>query len=354
MPYSQPQAPVANMMSVPDRTSTPATSQQPFSRSSSVQRRQSSVSSTPETAVISTALTPETKRISRINVSEKYTYLHEAEKARPQVYQSPYTPGGGFSPAYLPAPAAAPKARPRGPSMSEEYLMTRTPSEQEQINQNSMETKVKAQQFQQQQQLQRRQSLSQNPTQANGHSRSSSIKQEYQQPQHVQMSAIQQPQPPYQHPSPQLYHDPFTKTQSYQQYSHYSPSYTASSLHNQSNNQLFHHSSTYATQYQQPHTYQANHGQQQAHYQSPQDFQLQLQREAQHSPQGGWLDQFSRGLQNAANQGGSQGLSAYNGASSYGGTGCNTSGGSQGSPLKYEMGGAGTEMLPMMREGGRY
>lgn len=362
-PYCRPQAPVANMMGVPFTTSTPTASQHPFSRPSSAQRRPSSGSGGPGTPIVPTPLAPETKKISRINVSEKYTYLHDAEKARPQVYQSPYSLGGGFTSAYLPAPAAALKTRPRGPSISEEYLMTRTPSEQEQISQNSMEAKAKAQQFQQQQQLQRRQSLSQNHTQGQSHSRSNSIKQEYQQPQHVQMSAIQQPQPSYQHSSPQAYHNPYANSQSYQQYNHYSPSYAASSLHHQSqpyqyqqsNHQPYHNhqSPTYPTQYQQPQTYQTHHSQQQAQYQSPQDFQLQLQREAQHSPQGGWLDQFSRGLQNAANHGGSQGA-AYNGASIYGGIGYSSGGGGQGSPLKYEMGGAGTEMLPMMREGGRY
>ena len=354
VPYSRPQAPVANMVGVPVTTSTPTTSQHPSSRPSSAQRRPSSVASITETPIIPIALAPETKKISRINVSEKYTYLHDAEKARPQVYQSPYALGGGFSPTYLPAPAAAPKARPRGPSISEEYLMMRTPSEQEQISQKTMEAKVKAQQFQQQQQLQRRQSLSQSQTQGHGHSRSNSIKQEYQQPQHVQMSVIQQPQPPHHHPSPQAYHDPYRKTQSYQHYSHYSPSYATSSPHQQSNHQLYYHQSPANPTHYQHHTYQASHGQQQAQYQSPQDFQLQLQREAQHSPQAGWLDQFSRGLQNAANQGGTQAVSAYGGANSYGGMGYSSGGGGQGSPLKYEMGGAGTEMLPMMREGGRF
>lgn len=363
-PYSRPQAPVANMMGVPFTTSTPTTSQHPPSRPSSAQRRPSSVSNATEMPIVPTALAPETKKVSRINVSEGYTYLHDAEKARPQIYQSPYALGGGFSPAYLPALAAAPKTRPRGPSISEEYLMTRTPSEQEQISQNSMEAKVKAQQFQQQRQLQRRQSLSQCQTQGQSHSCSNSIKQEYQQPQHVQMSAIQQPQPSYHHPSPQAYHNPYPNPQSYQQYNHYSPSYATSSLHHQpqphryhqSNHQPYHHhrSPTHPTHYQQTPTYPANHSQQQAQYQSPQDFQLQLQREAQHSPQGGWLDQFSRGLQNAANHGGSQGVPAYSGTSSYGGIGYSSGGGGQGSPLKYEMGGAGTEMLPMMREGGRY
>ena len=358
-PYSRPQAPVANMMGVPFASCTAPTITSPhsFSRSSSTQRHPSSATETP---IEPPALAPETKKVSRINVSEKYTYLHDAEKARPQVYQSPYALEGGFTPAYMPAPAAVPKTRPRGPSISEEYLMTRTPSEQEQISQKTMEAKIKAQQFQQQQQLQRRQSLSQSQTQGHSQNRGNSIKEEYQPPQHVQMSAIQQPQPAYNNPSPQAYQNPYTKPQSYQQYNHYSPSYATSSLHHQQPphqyHQPYHHhqSPTYSTHFPQAPTYQANHDQQQAQYQSPQDFQMQLQREAQHSPQGGWLDQFSRGLQNAANHGGSQGVPAYNGASSYGGIGYSSGGGGQGSPLKYEMGGAGTEMLPMMREGGKY
>ena len=361
-PYSRPQAPVANMMGTPMTTNTP-TSQQPPSRPSSAQRRPSSVFSATETPVAPTALAPETKKVSRINVLEKYTYLHDAEKARPQVYQSPYAVGGGFNSAYLPAPAAATKTRPRGPSISEGYLMTRTLSEQEQISQDSVEAKVKAQHFQRQQQLQRRQSLSKSQTQGQSQSSSNGIKQDCQPPQHVPMSAIQQGQPSYHHPSPQAYHNPYLNAQSYQQFNHYSPSYAASSLHHQSqshqfyqtHHQSYHHRSpAHPTSHQQTQSYPADHIQQQAQYQSPQDFQMQLQREAQHSPQGGWLDQFSRGLQNAANQGSGQGVSAYMGASIYGGIGYSSGGGGQGSPLKYEMGGAGTEMLPMMREGGRY
>ena len=361
-PYSRPQAPVANMMGTPMTTNTPI-SQQPSSRPSSAQRRPSSVFSATETSVAPTALAPETKKVSRINVLEKYTYLHDAEKARPQVYQSPYAVGGGFNSAYLPAPAAATKTRPRGPSISEGYLMTRTLSEQEQISQDSVEAKVKAQDFQRQQQLQRRQSLSKSQTQGQSQSSSNGIKQDYQPPQHVQMSAIQQLQPSYHHPSPQAYHNPYLNAQSYQQYNHYSPSYAASSLHHQSqshqyyqtHHQSYHHRSpAHPISHQQSQSYPADHIQQQAQYQSPQDFQLQLQREAQQSPQGGWLDQFSRGLQNAANQGSGQGVSAYVSASSYGGIGYSSGGGGHGSPLKYEMGGAGTEMLPMMREGGRY
>ena len=350
IPYSQPQAPVANMTNVAVVNRTHTINQQSPSRPSSAQQRPSSVTSTPEAPAILTALAPETKKTSRINVSERYNYLHDAERARPQVYQSPYASGGGFSPAYLPASTAASKLRPRGPSISEGYLMTRTPSEQEQISQDYLEAKVKAQQFQQQQQLQRRQSLSQTHTQGHGHSHSNSFKQDYQHPQHVQMSVIQQPQPLYQHPSPQAYHNPYPQTQSYQQYNHYSPSYAASSLHHQP----YPHQSTATPTHYLHQTYQTNLNHQHAQYQTPQDFQLQLQREAQRSPQGGWLDQFSRGLQNAASHNGSQGSSAYNSASNYGSIGHSSGGGGQGSPLKYEMGGAGTEMLPMMREGGRY
>lgn len=67
-----------------------------------------------------------------------------------------------------------------------------------------------------------------------------------------------------------------------------------------------------------------------------------MQREAQHSPHNAGYDQFIQGIHSAATVSGG------------GGYGYSSGGNGQGSPLKYEFGGGGGEMLPVMREGSRY
>ena len=359
-PYLKPQAPIANMMiGAPAASISTSNNPKPLSRRSSVERRLSTTS-VALTQDILVPPTQETKKVSHLNVKEKYNYLHDAEKARPQIYQSPYALEGGFTPAYLPIPTETLKTRPRGLSMSEDYLLKRTLSEQEQVNRKLSEEKAKIQQEQQQKEAQRR---------SPSHSRSHSLQprcQHEQQIQHLPMSAIQQPQlhqpsSPQAHPS-QNYYEP--NSVSYQQYNHYSPSYATSSLHLQTQAQYYPpsqhqshqlHSPTVQTHTQQSPIYQSF---QQSHqspgglqFQSPQDFQLEMQREAQQSPNG--FENFFRGMQSAAHTmpgvGIGYGSASYSSGGNYG-----SGGGGQGSPLKYEFGSGGAEMLPMMRDPSRY
>ena len=361
-PYSRPQAPVANMTGSAPKASSP-TSQTSFSRPSSAQRRPSGSSSV-------TAPVVETKQVSHLPVSKEYTYLHDAEMARPKVYQSPYAPEGGFTAAYLPLPAAVPKMRSRALSTSEEFLMKRTLSQQERVNKSLSEDRARAQE--EAQALVRQQAQQQAEGHGHIHSRSNNFNQQYHhpQPQHLPMSAIQQPQSSYRLHSPPHYHNPHASANSYQQYNHYSPTYATNALH--------HHQGGPAYQYQLIQNYQqpplhppygkSTPPQQQSYYsppptqvnpgeiqyQSPQDFQLQVQREAQHSSHENSFDHFLKGVHSAAGV-------HHAAQSDDGGGGSNNnwgenggSGNGQGSPLKYEMNGGGGEMLPQMREGSRY
>ena len=353
--FSRPQAPVANMMASAVKTETPVFDDAPFGGPSSASQRQSAVSIPPTPSATPPAT--ETKGVSHLPIPEIYVYLHKAEEARPPVYQSPYASEGGFSAAYLPSPAATSKARPRGPSISEGYLMKRTPSQQEAVNRKVSEDKLKFYEeaqarakLHEQQQAQRRQSF----TQEQAHSRSNSFHNPHpqHQPQHVPLSAIQQPQSSYA-AHPQSYQNPYATGNTYQTYNHYSP-YAPNGFNHTPQT-----SSQYQKlqQYQQPHhqyhhsppAYQSSNQPSTSptglQFQSPQDFQLQIQRDSQqHSPHGGGFDQFLRGVQSAA--GGAQSTEG-------GWKGYSSAGNGQGSPLKHEMGGGG-EMLPVMREGSRF
>jgi len=360
--YARPQAPVANMMSPAPKAITPTTSYNPISRPSSAQRRPSESSLTAASPASSAPIV-ELKGTSHLQVPEEYTYLHDAEKARPQVYQSPYAPEGGFTPAWLPCPTAALKTRPRLPSISEVYLMKRTPSEQVQVNRMLSEDRARAQQQAEEAQKQAQQQVQQeaqrrySQTQTQAHSQSNSLQHQghHPQPQHIPMAAIHQPQPSYQPHSPPHYHSPHSSANSYQQYNPYSPSYATNALHHQPapshqyqslqqyqqpQHQPYH---QHAAASYQPH-HQNNHNQASPaglQFQSPQEFQMQMQRESQRSPVNTY-DSFFRGMQSAAGshtaQPGGSGWESY----SSGGNG-------QGSPLKYEMSGS-QDALPMMRD----
>ena len=360
--YSRPQAPVANMMGSTSKVATPTNEQHQMSRTSSVAMR-SSAMSPPPTPSSTIALAQEIKGVSRLNIPEKFVYLHEAEKARHKVYQSPYAAEGGFTSPYLPLPTNAVRQRPRGTSISQDYLMKRSSSQQEAVNQRIQEEKAIHQREAQEaarQEEQRQAHLRRRESYSSAHSRSNSFQSPYgqPQPQHLPFSAFQQPHSPYstQHTLHQ-YQTPYGASSSYQNYNHYPSPYAThvSKSHSQSPS----HQYQQLQHYQQPqHHQQSYHSQSpiyQTHnhrsptlppeglqFQSPQEFQLQMQREASQTSPHSSYDHFFRGLQNAA-------------ASNYGfghiGSG---SGSGQGSPLANEWNGGGAEMLPVMREGSRY
>lgn len=354
--YIRPQAPVANMMGSTPKAPTPTHEQHQFSRPPSVTRNPSATSLPPTPSAIAAPI-QEKKGVSHLNISKTYLYLHEAEKARPQVYQSPYASDGGFTSVYLPAPTMTAKTRSRGSSISQDYLMKRTQSQQEAVSRRLNEEKVKIYQEAQEtarQESQRKAQRQQSESYGQAHNRSNSLQNPHypQQPQHLPLSAFQHSQSSYSAHSPQSYQNPYMNTNSYQTYNHYSPSYPNSALHNhpQSTSQY-----QQLQQYQQPNhqphhphspTYQTKHqplgSPEGLHFQSPQEFQLQMQREAQHSPHNAGYDQFIQGIHSAATVSGG------------GGYGYSSGGNGQGSPLKYEFGGGGGEMLPVMREGSRY
>lgn len=361
--YPRPQAPVANMMGSAPKATTPAVDHNLVNRPSCAPRR-TSMLSVPPTPTGPTALVPEPKGVSYLKISEKYLYLHDAERARPRVYQSPYAPDGGFTAAYSPIPTAAFKSRPRGPSISEDYLMKRTTSQQEEVSRKIHDEKLKICESRMreaetmsrqvaQQQAQRRQSINHGQS----HSRNNSYyNSHYHQPQHIPMAAIHQPQSSNQAHSPHSYQNTFSTSTSYQAYGQYPLSYTTNPVQPQSQT---------SSQYQQLQQYQQSQLQPFPHhspphqsnshpmvspglqYQSPQDFQHHIQRESQHSSQNGGLDQFYQGMQSAAGYQNGQGANA-------GWSGYSSGGNGQGSPLKYEMGDGGGETLPMMRDGSRY
>ena len=368
--HPRPQAPVANMMSDTSQEQ----GQMPLSTASDPKHLSyPSIPTPPQSATLKTAgvglsRTPSTtassqatKGVSHLDLDPKYVYLHEAEKARPLVYQSPYASGGGFTDTYLPAPAPVPK-RPRGPSISEAYLLARTPSEQGAVNAKMNEDKAKLLQHQRIAK-QRRQSLGQQQLQQ-------PMYQHHQyhqsQPSHIPLSAVQRPSSNHSHSDSKSYFDPpMTQSPPYQPtYSHYpnSPYHTSSyaNSHHQPPDQFNQHHSHYR---QSPTNDTYSQKASPLTFQSPHDFQAQMQREAQHSPaHESHLDRFSQELKNAGHHYSNgdvgstdNGITSqwYTGsASDRRGSASNTNG-QAGSPLKHEFGNGG-EMLPMMDEGRRY
>ena len=366
--HPRPQAPVANMMS-----NTPQEhSQTPLSMATNQRRPSfpnmptSPQSATLKTAGVSMSRTPSittpiqaTKVVSHLDLDPKYIYLHEAEKARPLVYQSPYASGGGFTDAYLPAPAPVLK-RPRVPSISEAYLLTRTPSEQGAVNAKMSEGKAKL--FEQQRiAKQRRQSMGQQQSQQPMYPHH---QHHHSQPSHIPLSAVQRPSSNHSHSDSTSYFDPPMKL---------SPTYQPAYLHYP--NSSYHTSSISNNRHQPPNQFNQHH----MHYrqsptdtysqkasplafQSPHDFQAQMQREAQHSPAHELhLDRFSQELKNAANNynngdiGNTDAMTPqwYSNSESDRRGSVGHAHGQAGSPLKHEFGNGG-EMLPMMDEGRRY
>ena len=361
---SRPQAPVANMMGTPQGyqqlANTPHWDERlPSNPNATVASAppSSSHSETPSSVPVSAQAT---KGISRLNVAEKYFYLHEAERMRPQVYQSPYAVGGGFTETYLPAPTPAAKVRPRGPSISEEYLKKQIASDQDKVTIQMNEDKAKLLQ-RQSMTTQRRQSVGQ--PQQSQHPVYQHHQHHHSKPSHLPMSAIQRPPPNvsnHNNPHAHSYFDahaspPYQSTD----YPHY-PNNTYNPTFNPHHHQPPHQYNQHQTHYAQPAHAQYSHNRppypqhSPLTFQSPHDFQAQMQREAQRSPtHEATFDCFSHELKIAASSNHASSTSAGGGEGQWYGDRRNSIEGQAGSPLKHEFGNGG-EMLPMMPEGRRY
>ena len=333
---TQPQAPVANMMG-----GGTTVAKNPFSRPSSAQKPASAHGNIVEQL-------KKASGASTVPLSDKYIYLHEADKIRPAVYQSPYAQDGGFTPAYQPNPSAVPQGRPKSGSLSQDFLKQCATSEQEGIM---------SQLIREREEMVKRQEKAR---QQDEDQKREAEKRKYQQSvyQPVSMNSMssrmsvqahnlnhQNPTPP---PQPPYYRPPTYQYDSYSAYQNSPPNqYSASTSVNptqalQSPTFASHHSPPTPTP-----NYNYSHSRPPGglQFQSPHDFQMQMQREAQQqewTKSQGSFDHFFRGLQNAAANGGGNG-----GSTGYG----NGGGGQATSPLKVEKGG-GAEMLPVM--GGRF
>lgn len=287
-----PQAPVANMMG---GSATPNVN--PFSRPpSSHQSPPAFAQSTPSLRVATEdACDP---------VVAKYPYLYAAHKQRPKVYQSPFISEGGFTTHYLPNAVKRLTEPLKVPSLSEDFLMKRTVSQQEILRNHKRQIsddKLRHQNDQHQSIVpkQTSQTMAPPPSHTSFHPLQQTTQPPFYPPQNFQ---YEYPPPPPLHPDPQ------------------------SSVFNPT-------SCTLTLQQQQA-------GLQ---FQSPHDFQMQMQREAQQhewarAQQSGY-DHFFRGLHSAATHGHEGHIEV--------GRAITVTGPTQGSPLKYELE-SGGEMLPMM------
>ena len=300
----QPQAPVANMMG----SGTP-TGRNPFSRPSSAQQ------------LLHTLNDPTTQNRSRsasIVALAKYPYLHDAALKRPRVYVSPYAPGGGFTEAWLPNPTAPKPKHSRQISLSQEFLMKRTPSEKEQVKSHTHVRQVSADkailQKQHQEQMQKRQQ---------------ELKQQTQMPPPIPLSLeTHQTMPPHLVHTQPFQYPIYPRPQTYSDYQNPfpPPSHAYPDLLHQDH-----------TPFPSTHSYQPPGLQ----FQSPRDFQLQMQRETQHGKEAGSYEAFLREMQEVGN------LHSHPHRHNSGDSG---GGGDSGSPLRQGMRAAGGEMLPMMRD----
>ncbi|KAL9099882.1 MAG: hypothetical protein Q9163_004674 [Psora crenata] len=354
------QAPVAHMMSTPEVNDVPARGPQLVGERSSSPEEDSAkappAGPTPLTPSIIPASAQALKGVSYLDVAERHFYLHEAERMRPQVYLSPYAVGGGFTEAYLPAPTIAAKPRPRGPSISEEYLLKQVLSEQERVTIQMSEDKAKLL-HRQNKDIQRRQSMDQQqkpqrPVYQQQHQHSP--------PSHLPMSAIEgSPSDAPNHTNPHInsYFDPrasppYQSNSIYPQYPDDTCCATYKTPLHQTPNQYNQHQSHYAQSSRSQYNPDHHHYPQPPPltFQSPHEFQAQMQREAYHSPtQEAAFDRLSQELNTASNNshdggGGRQGQWHGNGGEHDHGL---AESGQAGSPLKHEFGNGG-EMLPMM------
>lgn len=313
-PRLQPQAPFANMMGAK-----PPAVKSPFIPSKSAQQSPTAVD-TP-VAHAKSAQRPSDPFL------EKYPYLREANKHRPAVYQSPYAPGGGFATAWLPNPDAPFPSHAR--TLSQDFLMQRSSSQQEKVSthmrrqsessEQSQKDRIRSQQ-EQLENLQHQRSYDQQPPSQIYSSVPPSISPTYTTMQPSPGGGMNRQHQQYSKPySPPMASNPYSYDLSPQPYTRqYTDPYAVMHASPPPQHQAQQRRPSYGLQYQ-----------------SPQDFQLQMQRESQSGA--GGFDHFFKGLQNAAAVG-------HQRAGSHGGNGTG-----QGSPIKSEMGNGG-EMLPVMRE----
>ena len=293
---------------------------------------------------------PPAKGFSRLDLDSKYVYLHDAEKARPAVYQSPYEAGGGFSEAYLPVPAVEGKPRPPTRSISEAFLMTRTPSEQGTVTARMSEDKAKF--------LQQRMNSNPRPQTMGGPLQEASRgfsqhRAHHSQPPVLPMAAFSRQDSYPSYPSSPSYFDQQLQSPSSVQYPNgtfqpppfHTPTHQLQSRYN-------YHQVSYSRQPAYDQTYSVP----KPSYQSPTEFQRQMLHEAQRpAAHDVRFQEFSQQLKHAATEQvrpPSPTTPWY-----YGSTGHNRGGsggsidlghGHAGSPLRHELGNIGHEMLPQM------
>ncbi|MCJ1356108.1 MAG: hypothetical protein MMC33_006102 [Icmadophila ericetorum] len=302
----QPQAPVANMMI---RNSNISHAPNPFGPNPS-SRPCSSSSQKPIPAI----LNGPRSRSDSVEALSKYPYLYQAALKRPVVYQSPYPPEGGFSPAYQPKAEGDHQEPRKAPGLSEEFLMKRTPSQQEHCKNHVRQLSVDKINRQQQ----TRQDTQQRPIMP----------------------------PPHQVQRQHNYLPPLRTT--YQQ-SPYQHSYSHSLPQVISADQLHNHNPSPHSYSPQQHPFQGSqHHPQFYHpqspsglqFQSPQDFQQHMQRDGQQPqwPRTTSYENFLSRLHNSASESHSHAAGVENRE----GTGL----------LRQGMRGGGGEMLPMMGDRG--
>ena len=105
-------------------SSTSPTTQSPFSRPSTSHQ-------TPPSSAHSSV--GSRSRSDSMKSVAKYPYLQECAVQRPAVYQSPYASGSGINDAWLPNPQPSKTIRPRSGSLAQDFFNRQTPSRREAV-----------------------------------------------------------------------------------------------------------------------------------------------------------------------------------------------------------------------------
>ena len=249
----------------------------------------------------------------------KYPYLQESAAQRPAVYQSPYAAGFGITDAWLPAPQPAKVLRPRSGSLAQDFLNRQSPSQREAVR-GHVRTISTEKAMLQQQEAERRQR------------------------EHQQRFRNSKMGPPI---SPSiLQNSSFADNFSFRSFSNspgipdFGPSYSNTNTYSS----LQSHDPMQGLSFGNP-----NHGLQ---FSSPQDFQLQMQREAEvqaakpamMTHEKNSYRAFVRDLTSGV------GMLPHGHPSQEMDMDGPGGDGTSGSPLRHGMRAAGTEMLPMMQD----